>query len=131
MCLVSLWSSDPGVKKFSLAVRARRKQEIMKRLLIGLFVVTLALVWGVSGLNPLQAASPAQQVTPTPQNWTPGTLVRVKASVPFVWLRVTPSVVSAVMATVQSNDYLVIAGASPSWDGTHWWGLTRWGPLRG
>lgn len=102
----------------------------MKRILVGLFAVMLLVGLSSSGLSLLRAASPAQ-ATPAAQTWTPGTLVRVKAAVPFVWLRVAASPVSAVMATVQSGDYLVIAGSSATWDGAQWWWLTRWGPLKG
>src|SRR5256885_754462 len=95
----------------------------MKRILVGLFVVTVIVGLSSSGLGLLQAASPAQQATSAPQTWTPGTQVRISAGIPFVWLRKTPSSTASAVDTIRPGDVLVVvtASAPSAWDGTQWW----------
>jgi hypothetical protein len=102
----------------------------MKRSLIGLIVLGLIVLWG-SAVTTSQAAS-LLQATPTNQvGWQAGTLVRVKPTVPFSWLRRTPSSAAAVLDTAPSGDYLVIYASTPIWDGVQWWWTVRRGNLIG
>jgi hypothetical protein len=102
----------------------------MRRSLISLFIVVAILIWGSASLT-LQA-SPLPQVTPTIQpGWSIGALVRVKASVPFSWLRSTPATSGRVVATAQRGEFLVLNGTTPVWDGVQWWWPVRWGNISG
>jgi hypothetical protein len=102
----------------------------MKRVLLGLFAVALIVISSSTGLT-LQAA-PLNQTTPAPSaGWGVGALLRVKASVPFSWLRSVPSVGGSVLDTAPRGDYLVVASASPAWDGVQWWWQVRRGSVLG
>jgi len=102
----------------------------MRRSLISLVIVVAILMWGSASLT-LQA-SPLPQATATIQpGWGVGALMRIKASVPFSWLRATPATSGRIVATVQSGEFLVLAGASPVWDGVQWWWQVRWGNISG
>jgi len=88
------------------------------------------LIWGSASLT-LQA-SPLPQATATIQpGWGVGALMRVKASVPFSWLRGTPANSGKIVATVQHGEFLVLSGTAPVWDGVQWWWQVRWGNISG
>jgi hypothetical protein len=103
---------------------------MMKRSLIGFIVVAVFMLLGATG--PTLKAAPLNQATQVAaQNWGVGALLRVKASVPFSWLRVSPSADAHILATAPSGDFLVVAGATPQWDGVQWWWRVRWGGVIG
>jgi hypothetical protein len=102
----------------------------MKRNLISLLVLGLVVLWGAAAT--VSQAAPLLQATPTDQaGWQAGTLVRVKPSVPFSWLRKAPSSSSAVLDTAPAGDYLVIYATPPVWDGVQWWWAVRRGNVIG
>lgn len=77
----------------------------------------------------LSSIEPHCPQTPTPgsgaANWSQGTVVTVKPSVPFVWFRAQPAPGSNPVHTVFSNAALVVM-SGPSQDnyGQWWWHMT-------
>src|SRR5689334_18096742 len=102
----------------------------MKRSLIGFVAVVLLMLSGVAG-STLKAAPSNQNAPTAAESWGVGALLRIKASVAFSWLRVSPSASARILATAPSGEYLVVAGAAPQWDGVQWWWRIRWGSLIG
>lgn len=109
----------------------------MKRLLTILAVVmvftaafgasgTGALAQGVApSVTPAAADSAAVQ-QPAPAPFTLGQLMRVKLSVPFVWLRTNPISTATWIDTVGKGEFIIIAAAQPVWDGVqYWWNVNR------
>ncbi len=101
----------------------------MKRSLIALAAVVLLLM--LLGAASTMAAPPSQSGQTPAQSWGVGALLRVKASVPFSWLRVSPSTTARSILTVPRGDYLVVAGPTPQWDGVQWWWRVRYGAVIG
>ncbi|MEP7289873.1 MAG: hypothetical protein ABI947_29330 [Chloroflexota bacterium] len=83
---------------------------------------SLELIGGVA------TATPTPIVTGTPSgaaaNWQPTNIVRVKLTIPFVWLRSVPSSFGTVLYQESTGILLTIQDKAQS-DGTQWWWPVR------
>ncbi|MHB8625786.1 MAG: hypothetical protein ACYDBJ_01460 [Aggregatilineales bacterium] len=64
--------------------------------------------------------TPTPIPTGSPANWGVPSVVRVRAAVPFAWLRATPASNAAVRGTVLSGGLLLATG-QPQFDGSQYW----------
>jgi len=60
-----------------------------------------------------------------PEAWQVGSVRAVKASIPFVWVRTTPSSDSPTRATILRGWLAIIQDPAPRWDGLQWWWMVR------
>jgi|GEM_PF-599645 len=101
---------------------------MLKRRLIGLFMASLIALLSI-GLLPA-AAHPGTQaaVTPVPSvSYNAGTLLRIKLTIPYSWLRSTPSSNGDVIDTARGGEFVFIISPVAQWDGVQWWWAVRRG----
>ncbi len=97
---------------------------MVKRGLISLFVVLMIALVGVGATQ----AAPVFQTTPSAAaSYGVGTLLRVKLTVPYAWLRSTPTSNGETLDTAQSGELLMVASPAPQSDGAQWWWAVRRG----
>src|SRR5258708_15467936 len=94
---------------------------------IGTAGLLLFIFWSASVGTIATASTPAPTPTAIYSNWTGDFVIR--SSVPFVWLRTTPSSYAQVITTIYPPS-VVIASSDPNqgalfWDGVQWWGFVN------
>lgn len=80
-------------------------------------------VYGWVEQNSVELVSGGQVPTPTPAPtvWRAGDIVRVRAAVPFSWLRATPGSSSGIVYTVGSGQQLILQDGPLSDNVQNWW----------
>ncbi len=84
---------------------------------------------GVTAVAPTAAAPTVAATTAVPAggkaNWPASTIVRIKLTVPFAWLRAAPSSTSGPADYAPTGDTLMIISSFAVNDGTQWWWQVR------
>ncbi|HVO44071.1 MAG TPA: SH3 domain-containing protein [Aggregatilineales bacterium] len=65
-------------------------------------------------------ATPGTPANQQEADWTVGTSLKLKAGVPFVWVRSAPLSTAAVLDTLLPSDAVAVTGSANS-DGVQWW----------
>lgn len=74
--------------------------------------------------NTVELVSGTPPTALPPEGWLPGDVVRVRANIPFAWLRSTPSSISDPVYTTRPRQELILQ-QGPLHDGTqNWWQVT-------
>ncbi len=77
---------------------------------------------GTSGEGQIATRSDGKQTSTQSNNWQPFTTMRIRSSVPFVWIRYLPGS-PKILATIGPRDRFITWGefVYPFFDGVQWW----------